>query len=34
MSESVLEFKNCHGSTRYDEENKTLHGKVLPAQGI
>ena len=29
MSESVLEFKNHHGSTEYDEENETRHAKVL-----
>ena len=29
MSESGLELKNYHGSTEYDEENETLHGKVL-----
>ncbi len=34
MSELVLEFKNYHGSTEYDEENKTRHGKVLPTYGI
>ena len=34
MSESVLELKNYHGSTGYDEGNETLHGKVLPTHGI
>ena len=34
MSESVLEYKNHHGSTGYGEENRTPHGKVLPAQEI
>ena len=33
MSESVLEFKNYHGSTGYDDENETWHGKVLPTYG-
>ena len=34
MSESVLQLKNYHGSTEYDEENETLHGMVLPTYGI